>query len=126
MLIIRMDGKRPDLAAARPTRGYHHANRAGRSGINKIERDMVERLAQSPHEPEASAGITGGLTPAGVDRLAMCPDWGEVPQPVMPADVVAAANAGEPWRKPAPGEIPRLHTAWSKQLAAARMSDGQS
>ena len=36
------------------------------------------------------------LTDAGVDRLAMCPDWGEVPQPVLPADVVAAANAGEP------------------------------
>lgn len=63
------------------------------------------------------------LTDDGVDRLAMCPDWGEVPQPVLPADVVQAANAGEAWRKPAPGEVHRLHVAWHRRCSEERMAE---
>jgi hypothetical protein len=45
------------------------------------------------------------LTDAGLDRIALDPDWGDLPQRYMPIDVVQQANSGAEIRRPTSADL---------------------
>ena len=62
------------------------------------------------------------LTERGMDLLAHDDDWAWVPQPVMPADVVADANAGRWPRRSERGECVRLEQDDFRRVTMGRMA----
>lgn len=61
------------------------------------------------------------LTFAGLDLLAKHPKWGDVKRTMIPADVIAAANAGHALREPNDDDLKGvghgIRSAWTQRDA---------